>query len=140
MRQLETLIKMHKFFVDEQRRVLTEKQSEANSLMMAIAALQANMETEKERAAQREQQEGSFVLGAYINEQLKRHAKLQQDLSEKEREVELERQKLSLLFEELKRYEIAQKNWQEEQDALARKTETKTYDEQASNRHHRGTT
>lgn len=136
MKQLETLIKMHKLYVDEQRRVLGVKQAEADAIMMAIATLQANLEMEKERAAQTQEQEVLFSIGIYIKEQLKKHERLQLDLSAKEAEVAVERDKLSAMFEELKRYEIAQENWLEEQRLAEQKAENKVYDEQSGQRHH----
>lgn len=136
MRQLETLIKMHKFHVDEQRRVLAAKQAEADAIMMAIATLQANLEMEKERASQTEEQEVLFSIGVFIKEQLKKHERMQRDLSAKEAEVNVERDKLSMMFEELKRYEIAQENWEEEQRLAEQKAENKVYDEQSGQRHH----
>lgn len=136
MKQLETLIKMHKFYVDEQRRVLGVKQAEADAIMMAIATLQANLEMEKERAAQTEEPEVLFSIGIYIKEQLKKNERLQLDLSAKEAEVAVERDKLSAMFEELKRYEIAQENWEEEQRMAEQKAENKVYDEQSGQRHH----
>ncbi len=136
MKQLETLIKMHKFYVDEQRRVLGVKQAEADAIMMAIATLQANLEMEKERAAQTEEPEVLFSIGIYIKEQLKKNERLQLDLSAKEAEVAVERDKLSAMFEELKRYEIAQENWEEEQRMAEQKGENKVYDEQSGQRHH----
>ncbi len=136
MKQLETLIKMHKHYVDEQRRVLAGKQAEADAIMMAIATLQANLEMEKERASQTEEQEVLFSIGVYIKEQLKKHERMQRNLSAKEAEVHIEREKLSMMFEELKRYEIAQQNWEEEQRLAEQKAENKVYDEQSSQRHH----
>ncbi|MDX1922976.1 MAG: hypothetical protein SFW65_07600 [Alphaproteobacteria bacterium] len=136
MKQLETLIKMHKLYVDEQRRVLGVKQAEADAIMMAIATLQANLEMEKERAAQTQEQEVLFSIGIYIKEQLKKHERMQLDLSAKEAEVAVERDKLSAMFEELKRYEIAQENWLEEQRLAEQKAENKVYDEQSGQRHH----
>jgi flagellar protein FliJ len=136
LRQLETLIKMHKLYVDEQRRVLAEKQMEADAITMAIVTLQTNMELEKEKAAEKQTEDSAFVFGAYIRDQLKRHLQLQRNLSIIERDVEKERDKLSLMFEELKRYETAQKTFEEEQRLAASKREDKLYDEQSSQRHH----
>ncbi|NDE91438.1 MAG: hypothetical protein EB059_09965 [Alphaproteobacteria bacterium] len=137
MRQLETLIKMHKLYVDEQRRILAAKQGEADAILMAIAALQANLEMEKERASQTDEADVLFSIGIYIKDQLQRHERMQRDLSAKEREVHTEREKLSVMFEELKRYEIAQENWENEQRKAEQTAENKVYDEQSGQRHHR---
>lgn len=135
MADVRTLIKMQKLYVDEQRRVLAARQTEADTIMMAIATLQANLESEKARAS--EQPDAAMMIGAYIRTALHRHDQLQRDLSAKEREVEKERAKLSVLFEELKRYEIAQENWDKAQREELAKRETLSYDEQAGQRHHK---
>lgn len=138
MRDLHTLIKMQKLYVDEQRRALAQKRAEADQVTMAIVSLQANLEMEMLKAAENGQAgEGNLLLGAFIKKEKLRHEQLQRALSAREREVEAERQKLSVLFEELKRYEIAQKSRDEEARLEAQRRETATYDEQAGQRHYK---
>jgi flagellar FliJ protein len=135
MRELQTLIKMHKLQVDQQRRVLGERQKEADLLVANIAALQAGLEAEKERA--NSDPESYFQLGPYIKSELARQQKLQRSLLVKEKEVDKERDTLALMFEELKRYEIAEANWQEQHAAELQKRETQSYDELAGVRFQR---
>lgn len=135
MADVRTLIKMQKLYVDEQRRVLAARQAEADAIMMAIVTLQANLESEKARAT--EQPDAVMMIGAYIRTTLHKHEQLQRSLSAKEREVEKERAKLSVLFEELKRYEIAQENWDAARREELAKRENLAYDEQAGQRHHK---
>jgi hypothetical protein len=135
MRDLHTLIKMQKLYLDQQRRVLAQKQEEADALTMAIATLQANLEMERLNADANE--EGKALFGTFVKSELIRQKKLQRSLARKEHEVEVEREKLSVLFEEFKRYEIAQENWDREQREEAMRRENLEYDEQAGQRHHR---
>lgn len=135
MPNVHTLIKMQKLYVDEQRRVLADRQAEADALMMEIATLQANLEMEKIRAST--DKEGGILIGAFIKKELARHDQMQRALSAKERQIEKEREKLSVLFEELKRYEIAQENWDQQERDAAQKRENIAYDEQAGQRHHK---
>jgi hypothetical protein len=132
-RDIRTLIKMHKLRADEQRRALAAKQAEADTLMAAIAALQAEVELEKQQAAAGK--EGAYAFGTYVTHKLHREEQLQQQLSQKEREVMLEREKLAVIFEELKRYEIAQENWDKEHEEMLNRREVQVYDEQAGQRH-----
>jgi flagellar FliJ protein len=135
MRELETLIKMHKLQVDQQRRVLAERQKEADTLTAMLAELHAALEAEKEKA--KDDPESYFQIGPYIKKELDRQAKLKRNLLLKEKEVDAERDKLAVMFEELKRYEIAETNWQEQRKAELQKRETQSYDELAGVRFQR---
>lgn len=136
MRDVKTLIKMQKLFVDEQRRALAEKQRRADALSNAIIELQENLESEKKNEAAASK-EGSFILGAFIKKELHRRHEMEAALVITKREIEVEREKLSKLFEELKRFEIVQENWDEEDETKRRREENLTYDEQAGTRHQR---
>ncbi len=135
MRDFHTLIKVQKFHLDQQRQVLAARQAEADAIIMAIAMLQANLETEKARAAANP--EANINVGIFIKAELERHIRLQSDLSAKEREIDVEREKLALLFEELKRYEIAQETRDREARAEEEKQENFELDELGGQRHHK---
>lgn len=137
-RDIRTLIQLHKLRVDEQRRALAQRQREADELIAAMAALEAALEVEKMKAAE-QQLAGNelFNFGAYVEKELNRWELFRNALARKEEEVALEREKLALVFEELKRYEIAQESWNAEYAAEQKKLEAQTLDEQASQRHHR---
>lgn len=134
-RNIRTLIKLNKLHVDEQRRVLAIKQSEADALMATLAALQNEVEEEKNRAGRNE--DSAYAFGAYIAAALKQQDELQHRISAKEREVAVEREKLAVLYEELKRTEIAQENWDREFAEAEALKEVKETDERASDLHQR---
>jgi flagellar export protein FliJ len=135
MRDVKTLIKMQKLYVDEQRRVLADKQRRVDAIEKAIADLIANMDFERQNEAA--SQEGAFLLGAFIKKELARKHDLENALVIAKREIEVEREKLAQLFEELKRFEIVQENWDEEEKTQRRTEENLNYDEQAGTRHQR---
>jgi chromosome segregation ATPase len=134
-RNIRTLIKLNKLHVDEQRRVLAIKQNEADALMAALAALQNEVEEEKNRAGRNE--ETAYVFGAYIAAALEKQDELQHKISAKEREVAVEREKLAALYEELKRVEITQKKWDTEFAEAEAQKEIRETDERASDLHQR---
>jgi flagellar protein FliJ len=137
MRDVKTLIKMQKLYVDNQRKILAAKQREADALVEAIVELKANLENEKKGEAAK--REGAFIMGAFIRKELHRQEDLEEALVKTNRMIEVEREKLSLLFEELKRYELIQENWDEEEKKKNERLETLAYDEQAGTRHQRKT-
>lgn len=137
IKNLRTLIKMHKLYVDEQRRVLAQKTGEAEAIMADITTTQQNLEEEKKKAA--ESHEGFFSIGAFIENELNNIEQLQEKLFKKEKEVAAEHAKLAGMFEELKRYEIAHEAALDEQMQKENTAEIKNYDEQASQRHFKKT-
>jgi flagellar export protein FliJ len=134
MRDIHTLIKMQKLYVDEQRKVLAAKQREADSIVAALAAIATELENEKKTEAANK--EGGFILGAFIRRELDRKEELEGKLVLVNKEVDVEREKLAVLFEELKRYELIQENWDEEEQKRLDHQEKLVYDEQAGTRHH----
>jgi flagellar FliJ protein len=135
MRDVKTLIKMQKLYVDEQRKVLAARQREADALVEAIVDLKTNLEIEKKSEAAK--REGGFIVGAFIRKELNRQEDLEKALVQTNRVIEVEREKLSILFEEMKRYELIQENWDEEEEKKNKRLETIAYDEQAGTRHQR---
>ncbi|HVY12954.1 MAG TPA: hypothetical protein VHB73_05255 [Alphaproteobacteria bacterium] len=135
MRDVQTLIKMQKLYVDEQRKVLAEKQRQADALHAALRDLEDNLEAEKK--GEGAHKEGSFLIGAFIRRELSRKEDLASALTQTRREIEVSREKLALLFEELKRFEIVQENWDEQAAAERLRNENAAYDEQAGTRHER---
>lgn len=134
MRDVKTLIKMQKLYVDEQRKVLAVKLREADALQAGLVDLAEHLESEKKNPAA--QKEGAFIMGAFLRKEITRREELQAALQQTNREIDVEREKLAVLFEELKRYEIIQDNWDREARAEEARQETLTYDEQAGMRDH----
>ncbi len=135
MPDVTTLIKMQKLLVDDQRRVLAARQAEVDRIENDLRVLREGLEMEKHNPAALE--EGGYMLGPFIQAELEREEDLKEKLVSAVKVMEAEREKLATLFEELKRYEIVQENWEAEQEAGRSRTERITYDEQAGVQHRR---
>ena len=106
MKTLETLIKLQKFYVDEQRQQLAKLQDMLDAIEQKVAALE--IEKAREQVAAENNPEARATYGAFVkNMQVKRRA-LDTEREAAEHAVNLVLAKLSELYEEQKRYEIAE--------------------------------
>ncbi len=106
MDSLKTLIDLQKARVDEQRIVMTRLNARLDMIEQQIAELEIRKVSEQTAAS--ENQESRTTYGAFLD-----HAKRQGLVLERERQatlsaIEAARAVLAELFEEQKRYEIAQ--------------------------------
>jgi len=108
MSTLESLIRLHRWQVDERRRQVAELESLAEKLRQELARLA------EERANEQAAAGASFlarhVYPGYIRHAIERQQTLEQSLAETEAQTVHAREALAEAFEELKRYEIASAN------------------------------
>jgi flagellar biosynthesis chaperone FliJ len=134
MKSLQTLIKLQKTLVDEQRQHLARLQDMLEQIDGKITQLEI-MKAREQAAA--EDQAARMTYGAFL-----------QSIVIKEREFEKERQsaalavkiahdKLTELFEEQKRYEIAEEQRIEAEERAERRLETIELDEVGGVMHER---
>ena len=102
---LESLIRLHRWQVDERRRQVAELEGFAEKLRQDMARLA------EERAAEQTAAGASFlarhVYPGYIRRALERQKTLEQSLAETETQIAQARDALAEAFQELKRYEVA---------------------------------
>ena len=102
---LESLIRLHRWQVDERRRQVAELEGFAEKLRQDMARLA------EERAAEQTAAGASFlarhVYPGYIRRALERQKTLEQSLAETEAQIAQARDALAEAFQELKRYEVA---------------------------------
>ena len=106
MADLQPLIRLHKYELDEKRRVLSQYYSDMAMLERKRQALEAAFEAEKE--ALRQTADVSFTFASYAEKvQREREALLE---AEKVLELKIQQAKDSLMesFAELKKYEMTQ--------------------------------
>jgi len=122
MKSLSTLIKLQKTFVDQQRLVLAKLQERLDLIERAIIGLEA--QKAHEQIITKKDPALAVTYGAYLKQAL-----YQGRLLEKERQaaivaVNAARDKLAELFEEQKRYEIAEeaRRAADEREELKRET------------------
>src|ERR1700722_6337380 len=106
MKSLSTLIKYQKTLVDEQRLVLMQAQDRLVNTLQSIANLEAQKKTEQ--AAAKQHPENAVTLGEFLKRVIQRGRELDKERQIAEAGVNAAREKLTELFEEQKRYEIAE--------------------------------
>lgn len=130
MKSLATLIKLQKTRVDEQRLLLAKMQEHLATINDAI------LELKKQQIEQQNLLHKDPSMGLTYGEYLKKAFKKAEDLEKKRKTAEyavhLALEKLAEVFEEQKRYEIAEKNRQEEEEREELHRETQTLDEVGS--------
>lgn len=130
MKSLVTLIKLQKTYVDEQRVVLAKLQEQLQTIEDKIVAQHVLQEQQKELL--HENPDMGLTYGAFLEQQLKKKEALEKEKGVMEYAIELALDKLAGLFEEQKRYEIAQQQREEEEKRIEADRETKILDEVGS--------
>ena len=108
MSTLESLIRLHRWQVDERRRHVNELEGLSEKLQLELARLA------EERRAEEVAATASFdaqrAYPGYIRRALERQETLERSLAEIEAQILQARDALAAAFQELKRYEIASAN------------------------------
>lgn len=135
MSRLDGIIRLRKWELDEQRRVLAVMQAERDAIAGMIDML------DHERAEQARLYNGSEVsaltLGAYLEGVRKKQEQLRRDLAKKDEEVEEHRDRVAECFRELKTYEIAREMELKRMKAAEAKEEQDAFDELGIQNHAR---
>jgi flagellar protein FliJ len=108
MSSLDTLIKLHRWQLDEQRRRVTEFENLAEKLRAELQRLDGEKDYEQQVAGG--SHEASFAYSGYAKTLIDRRAKLNQSIQETEQQIVEARAALADAFAEVKRYEIAAAN------------------------------
>jgi flagellar export protein FliJ len=108
MSSLDTLIKLHRWQLDEQRRRVTEFENLAAKLRAELLRLDSEKDHEQKVAGN--SHEVSFTYSGYARTLIDRRAKLNQSIQETEEQIVGARAALADAFAEVKRYEIAAAN------------------------------
>jgi len=127
MHSLSTLIKYQKTLVDEQRLVLARAQDGLDRVVQAIAQLES--EKIREQAATKEHPENAVTYGEFLKRAIKRGRELVKERQISEAAVNAAHEKLTELFEEQKRFEIAEAARLKAEEREERRIETAELDE-----------
>jgi flagellar protein FliJ len=121
MRTLSTLIRMHRFQLDEKRRALTDLENLRADLIRQRDKMEAELASEQEIAKKVEV--GAFAYGGFARGVIARREKLAGSLAEIEARIAAAQSDVSAAFQDLKRHEIAlaqrQRRQREEADRRA---------------------
>jgi len=130
MKSLATLIKLQKTHVDEQQLVLAKMREQ---LALVVAQVEALCdEQEQQRQLLHENPDLSLTYGEYVKNVIKKMEVLEKKKKAAEYAVDIAHQRLAEVFEEQKRYELAEQNRIEEEEREQQRRETHTLDEVGS--------
>ena len=104
MSVIEKLIRFHKFYLDEKRRVLRDLEEQEASVQQAIDSL--DQEIQSEQSFSRGQVDFAPYYGGYASRSKSRREALEGELAKAHEQVEAAREVVTQAFEELKKFEI----------------------------------
>ena len=108
MSQLKQLIRLHRFILDEKRRMLKDLESLRGKLEEVVLGLDSEIAVEQARID--EAPELAFGYGGYTAAMRERRARIVESVADTEQEIEEARQAVAAAFQELKKYEVTQAN------------------------------
>jgi flagellar protein FliJ len=104
MRTLETLIRLHRYRLDERRRDLAELERLRDELLVQRDKLEASVRAEQETAKQVEC--GAYAYSGFALGVIARREKLATSLADIDTRIAVARNEVQAAFQELKRYEL----------------------------------
>ena len=137
MRTLSTLIRMHRFQLDEKRRALTDLENLRSDLIGQRDKMEAELKAEQEIAKKVEV--GAFAYAGFARGVIARREKLAGSLAEIDARIEDARQDVAAAFQDLKRHEIALAQRKRRQREEADRREQIALDEVSLDMHRRRT-
>jgi len=135
MSTLDSLIRLNRWQLDEQRRCVAELEQLAVKLRAELARLE--QEQAAEQAAAQRSPEAAYGYGAYAETVIERRRKLTQSLADTDQKMAKARDALSEAFQEVKRYEIAAARRVLAQRTEQERLQQRDTDEQAGNLYRR---
>lgn len=134
MKGLESMIRLQKWHVDEKRRQVGEMEGLLIDLKGRAKALEDEILREQDIAAEAPL---ASSYGFYAQAAIQRRETIQKSIAEIVAKIEIARDELSELFQEMKRYEIAHDRRLDERAYKARKIEQAELDEIGLDRYRR---
>ena len=135
-KKLKTLIRLHKWTVDERRRELGILLAREDELQAILTGLEQELLAEQKTAAEDPTLAG-FSYGGYAQRYLEMKGNLLRLLGAVGREILAAQERLAAAYRELKTYEEVEKNRARKELVEANRKEQRTLDEIAGMRHQR---
>ncbi len=121
------MVRVHSWVLDEKQRKLADLQAFVDKLTEDLSALDRDIETEREAAGQSDEAGSAFP--SFVAAALKRRKKLCETIANLGKEVEAAREDVAEAFGELKKYELALKNQEQQESAKRSRRERINLDE-----------
>ena len=135
MKKIDTLIRLHKFELDEKRRALQELETHMMRIIEARQRLDQELIEEQNTASQA--LELGMTYAGYAQKFIARRAKLEEDIANMRVEVEKAEIIVQMAFQELKKYEITAERQAAAEKYESDRREQSELDEAGITRHHR---
>lgn len=126
MSTLDSLIRIHRWQLDERQRHLADLEAFAARLRDEQRRL--DEEEKREQAAAAASPEGAFAYAGYAQALVERRRKLMQSLAEVAQQITAAREALAEAFQEMKRYEITAAGRAREAELKGRRREQQVLD------------
>lgn len=127
---LQTLTRIQKFKIDEQRKILVEYQNQEDRLLERLHALAEELEREKEFSRG---QGAEAAFGAYVKRCLEKRRELESQLAAVREKIEEIRDLIADMFKEQKTYEIVDQHRLESENREIAAKDQKMLDEIGTN-------
>lgn len=121
MKALASLIRLHRFHLEEKRRTLGGLEGLMADLVRRLAQLEDEVLREQRQAAS--SSIGNFIYGAYARNVIQRRETLKKSMTALQLEIDTARQAVAAAFQEVKRYEIAKERMDEREREEASRRE-----------------
>lgn len=135
MSSLATVIRVHKWQLDERRRALAELQSLADRLHDEARRLEDEIHREQETA--KSDFEASFAYAGYAKRAMLRRQRIADSITQVEEQIAAATEAMAEAFQELKRFELAEEERQRREKEKLRRKENAMLDETAVVGHRR---
>jgi flagellar export protein FliJ len=138
MKNLDNLIRLHQWRLDEKRRKVVELERLVLRLRAEIELLEKNLKVEQQVAAQNA--EAATGYGSYVSAVIARREKLKQSLAGLESEMTQATEDVAVAFREFKKFDLMRTRNQEKARLQKKRLQQKEIDEAGLNVYRRAST
>lgn len=129
MSSLKSVIRLHKWQLDEKRRALAELQNLGDRLNAEAARLEDEIRAEQETA--KGSFEASFTYAGYAKAAMERRRRIAQSIAQVQEQIAAATEEMAEAFQELKRFELAEEERQKREKEKQRRKDDAMLDETA---------
>jgi flagellar FliJ protein len=108
MKGLPTLIRVRTWELEEKRRKVADLQGLELQLTEAIARLDDEVQLENQVAST--DHDARFTYGSYVSAAIERRRTLDASVEDVRRQIEMAQEEVTIAYQELKKFEVAQSN------------------------------
>ncbi len=135
MTALGSLVRVHSWALNEKRQKLTGLEELADKMHQDLAQLEAELNNEQRAAAG--SMEGTIAFPAFVAAALERRRKLRESIAALGLAIDTARTEVREAYQEVKKYELAQDNYQRREREKVARRERRELDELGANMHRR---